>query len=1049
MAKQERPFRMEAKYDPMKLEESVRVYWEGFGVKQKLREARSEETIGYVEGPPTLNGRPHIGHLRGRMMKDIWHRHETMKGRKVLFYGGWDTQGLPVELEAEKELGLRGSKRENLKAVGEERLVEACKRLIEKYYALWVRADRLLGLQMDDENAYWTYRDEYIEREWQYLKAAHERGLLGEGYKVVPYCPSCQTSLSHAEVGLGYASVEDPSVYYKARLTGRDAYLVVWTTMPFTVVTDELVGVRPGEEYVLVDVEGEKWVVGRTRLDAMMKEAGIEGYREEASFRGAEMDGWRYVPPLLDEVSGQAKLFQEGKVHAVVAEEFVDPTTGSGIVHLSPANGEDDFEVARRRGMPVFNPLDDRAVFTGDAGSFAGLFVRDSDARVVETLRKKGLLVSSGRLTHEYPLCWRSDHRLVYVARREYFYWVDKIADLTTEAAAKAEYYYEPPRNRFLGIVGEGKPWNITRERVWGAPLPIWKCSKCSHKSFLWGREEIVGAASRLPDGPDFELHRPWIDRVVVRCAECGGDAYREPFVLDTWHNSGAAPFASKGREGYEARIPVPYLTEGIDQTRGWAYTLLIENVLLTGKAEAPFRAFLFQGLVLDENGEKMSKSRGNSVEWLDLLSKNSADLVRFYLAWKASPADPLRFSEKEMYGRPFQVLNTLYHLHLYYHSNSKYDGFAYPRDRGQGGALGPEDRWLLSKCSTMAREVGARLEARRYHEAARLLEAFVIETLSQQYVPMTRNHLWDDAAETRPRRCAIYTVLGEALEKVDGLVHPLAPFLTEYLHSSVFGQDGPLIFSRYPAPDGRADPALEGEFEVIWELLSLANSARMKAKVKRRWPLKGLLVHGRRLSPLASKILAELANVKEVEQVDAVEKIPAAVRLRLSREAARKLRKDFTVGIKEAERAAGKMYRSFSESGHAVLEVEGRAYSLGAEDLEFSFEPRDGFEVAYDAGALVAIASQRDEGLVAEGLTRDVARRLQSLRKERGYDPTEMVKEARVAGLDEGSIETLERMKDRLLHLVRAESLRLYAERPDGDWAESELDGRTIYLDV
>ncbi|MGH9922420.1 MAG: class I tRNA ligase family protein, partial [Nitrososphaerales archaeon] len=601
---------LDAKFDAKALEHKIRDHLSKVNVRKLLEDdLKDRKKIGFVEGPPTMNGEPHIGHLRGRVMKDLWYRFSTLRKFNVIFRAGWDTQGLPVELQAEKELGLSGSKVENLKTVGIERIVEQCKKLVHKYNAKWVEADKLLGISFDYEKAYWTYRDEYIEREWKYLQKAWERGILVEGYRVVAYCPSCQTSLSHAEVSQGYEVVEDPSLYYKVKLIDEDVYMIVWTTMPFTVVTDEMVGVNPDADYVYVKVKTETWIVAQNRLEPLMTELKLSEYSISKSVKGEELDGKRYVHPLLAQIPGLKELAD--KIHIVVAETFVDINTGSGLVHLSPANGEEDFQIATNRKLPIFNPIDDQVRFTEQAGIFNGLFVRDADQKMVEALKEHNAVVKIGKIKHEYPTCWRSHHKVVWLARREYFNMIDKIGDLALSAVEKVECFYSEPKNRFVGIIKEQVPWCVSRERVWGAPLPIWACSKCNHKTAIFSRKEIVAKASKLPDGEKFELHRPWIDRVIIKCDACGADSYREAFVLDTWHNSGAAPYSSFTDEEYNELVPVPFLTEGIDQTRGWAYTLLIENVILNASDKAPFRAFLFQGHVLDKNGNKMSKSLG------------------------------------------------------------------------------------------------------------------------------------------------------------------------------------------------------------------------------------------------------------------------------------------------------------------------------------------------------------------------------------------------------------------------------------------------------
>ncbi len=757
------------KFDLRAFEELVRDNHVKIKLKDRLNQVlKDKPKIGFVEGPPTMNGEPHVGHIRGRIMKDLWYRFNILQGYNVIFRAGWDTQGLPVELQAEKELGLTGSKAENLKKVGMEKLVTVCKNIVYKYNKRWVEVDNILGISLDHDKAYWTFHDKYIEREWKYLKRAWEEGILVEDYAIVAYCPSCQTSLSHAEVNQGYETVEDPSLYYKVKLRDEDAYIIVWTTMPFTVITDEMVGVKPDAEYLYISVNNERWIVGKDRLEELVKELKIK-YSIIKSIKGEELEGKRYIHPFLDLISSFNEL---DNIHFVAAEEFVDTETGSGIVHLSPANGEEDFAVAKKRNVSIFNPIDEQVRFTDAAGVFAGMFVRDADIHVVEKLREKNALVKIGRIKHEYPLCWRSKHKLVWLARREYFNMVNKIGELSLKAADKVDYYYQEPKNRFLSIIAEQKPWCVSRERVWGAPLPIWVCSNCNHKNALFSREEIIANAKKLPDGKDFELHRPWIDRIVIRCKRCNGDAYREPFVLDTWHNSGAAPYASLSDEEFDELIPVPFLTEGIDQTRGWAYTLLIESVIMHGEAKAPFKSFLFQGHVLDEKGNKMSKSLGNVIDGYDMVSRYPADLIRLYFMWKANPIDPLNFSINEMLKRTYQILNTLYNLHIYFMQNSSYDKF----DTSEhtltwaidNKLLKESEIWLLSRLERVKEIVRYGYERCRYHEAARALENFIINDLSQTYLPLTRNELWSDDEESRDRRLAIYAILSNTLLNTD-----------------------------------------------------------------------------------------------------------------------------------------------------------------------------------------------------------------------------------------------------------------------------------------
>ncbi len=1048
------------------LEEQVRVFSESVNLKEQVRKKLARKRpIGYVEGPPTLNNEPHVGHIRGRMMKDLWYRYNTLKGVNIVFRGGWDTQGLPIELQAEKELGVSGNKWEVLKQVGEEKLVEACKNLIQKYEEAWLESDRLLGLLLDHERSYKTYRDEYIEREWKYLETAWKKGLLGEGLKVVPYCPNCMTALSHAEVALGgYEPLDDPSLYYKVRTEGGP-YLVVWTTMPFTVVTDELVGVNPLANYLFVRVGDETWIVGEERKEALEKEVGVKFGKILKRVTGKQLDGMKYDHPLLDMIPGLDKLNKEGNIHRVVAENFVDTTTGTGLVHISPANGEEDYAVASKRRLPVFAPFDDRLYFDAEAGRFGGLFVRDADRAVSVALRDAGHLVFEGRIVHDYPVCWRSGHRLIWVVRREYFYWIDRIRDELIEAAEKVQYFFDPPRNRFQEFIRESPPWGITRERLWGTPLPVWVCSKCNEKTPAFSRARILELAVALPDGADFELHRPWIDRVVLKCPKCGSKAYREQFVLDTWHNSGSAPYASFTDLEYEKLVPVQFLTEALDQTRGWAYALLVLNVLLRGKPISPYRSFLFQGFILDSQGRKMSKSLGNVIGGLQMLRENPVDLVRFYILWKSSPIDSWNWDMKEMTGRPYQVLNTLYHLHVYLSQNGELDGYRpekhsllWARDRK---LLVTVDRWLLSKLARTESAVLEGYETGRFNEACRALDEFIIETLSQNYVRMVRGEIWQDTPEERDRRLAIYATLGYALQRVNVLLHPASPYVTEYLHQELFAGRAPwktpLLVRGFGKPAARlTDKRAEALVEAALLVEAACNSARVKAKLKRRWPLGRAVVlvsEERRATMFKARELAKnLCNVKEVTVTSDPQSFPATLTLRPDSSKVGALFKERTreVLAKAGVLTGSRAWRRHVSSKSVSLRLRSGRFELPASVFKLDFAPRGDLEVVEKNGVLVAIERKRDEQLVAEGLVRDVARRLQALRKSKRFSPTEVLAEARVGGLEEDDLKMLLPFRKELSFLVRVKKVQLSSDKPTGTGStEDELDGKTIFLDV
>jgi isoleucyl-tRNA synthetase len=1036
---------------------------------------RRGDIVGYIEGPPTMNGEPHVGHLRGRIIKDLWYRYNILQKRRVIFRAGWDCQGLPVELQAEKELGLTGSKIDNVRRVGIEKIVTTCKQIIQKYNEKWILVDKLLGMSFDYDNAYWTFHDKYIEREWKYLEKAWKDQLLKEWFRVVAYCPSCQTSLSNAEVNQGYKTVEDPSFYYKVKLSLDDVYLIIWTTMPFTMVTDEMVAVNPEQDYARVKVGSEEWIVGQHRAHDLLNDLGIDKYSVVQVVKGRELEGLNYIHPLLNMIPGLAELAKDPKVHSVVAEEFVDITTGSGIVHLAPANGQEDFQVAERRKIPIFVPIDDRAAFTQEAGLFQGLFVRDADAKVIEAMKAVNAYLLLGRVEHQYPTCWRSHHKIVWLARREYFYMIEQLEDRPILAASNVEYFFDAPRNRYLEIIKEKVPWCISRERIWGTPLPIWTCRRCSHKLGLFSRNEIIKYADHLPDGPAFELHRPQIDRVEIKCGRCGSKMQREPFVLDTWHNSGAAPYASLRDDEFSSIIPAAFMTEGVDQTRGWAYTLLMQNVILTGGSLAPFKSFLFQGHVLDEKGNKMSKSLGNVIDAYHLLKENAVDLVRFYFMWKSSPIESLNFSLTEMTTRTYQIMSTLFYLHVYFSQNSQFDNFD-RKANDLGWALKTDllriaDKWVLSKLEYVINEVTASFQKCRFHEGAKSVEEFVINTLSQTYIPMTRNEIWDDSLETLNRRLAIYAVLGHVLRQIDIMIHPFSPYTSDYLYLSCFSDRKSVLLEAWPARNkALIDIQIETVFDKLMEVVSLSNSARMKAKLRRRWPIRNVWICYPAQDHFDLESMPEMLKTQinvqncifiQYQNDTYLHKllslldtgVPITPKVRLSKKnIGQKARGNFEKVLMSFENVNPyQLLRMIDSSGEFMLAYEnGRGVKLTLEDLELSYDPKPGFALAEKDGIAVIIDGKRDKELIALGVMRDIARNLQQLRKERGYNTTDIIPIAHIADLSEQEISDLLPLAEELKYLVRVNKIITSESRIQGvDYKVIELDGRKLYISV
>ena len=995
-------------YTPLELEKQVRDFWVKNCIREKLEALRYSPSIngyfGYVEGPPTLNGIPHIGHARGRIMKDIWYRWKTMEGYYMPFWAGWDCQGLPVELEVEKLLGVR-NKREMLERVGMERFIAECKKAIMRYHDMWLTADSLLGIAINQEKAYWTYKDEYIEREWQILKRAWDQGLLEEGHYVVAYCPGCQTSLSSAEVGYegSYKEVEDPSFYFKFKVSGTEKeYFLVWTTMPFTVITDTMLAVQPKTEYVKVQVDTEVWIMVKQRVEPVMTELEIKNYRILETVTGESLEGTAYDYPLKDIIPQQAE--NETKhplVHKVICEDFVDINTATGIVHLSPGNGEEDFWAATRRGVPIYAPFDDDVKFTKDAGVFAGVFARDADSMVIEEMRSRNVVVSLKKTKHEYPHCWRSRHRIVWLARKEYFLRTDKIKDKVLEAFGQVNYFYDEPKNRFLGFLSEGKSWCISRERIWGTPLPIWSCETCGNKHLVDSKKELISLAQQeIP--ADFELHKPWVDRVTFKCNKCGGVMKREDFVLDTWHNSGASPYARFTDEEVNNFVPTAFLTEGIDQTRGWANSLLLEHVIRTGKAEAPYKAFLFQGLTQDAKGRKMSKSLGNTIETIKLLESSSADLCRYYLMRKCSPIDFMNFDMQELNRRSYQVLSTLYHLSRFFLQNAQFDKYN-PTDYNinwitkNKNTLEPADKWMLSKMQNTIQQYTKCLEKCEFNTALAALDDFVIETLSRLYVPIIRKELWTDDPKTLERRQTIYALLHHTLKTVTLLFNPITPHLSEMLYQKIYRQLEPKLpetinFEKWPTTNKTLqNNSLEETFDTMLKTTSISYAARQQGKLKRRWPLsKALIIAPQKILNAIQQletIFIDLTNVKTIE------------------------------------------------------------YATTTPD----YINTENWVSAQENDTTIYLSSQRDETLLGEGIMRDLARRVQALRKELGFTPTDILKAAHIAELDTETMQLLQPYLEEMSSLIRTQKVYLH-NKPDETnikWHESELDGKKIHINI
>jgi isoleucyl-tRNA synthetase len=856
-------------YNPQLVEAKVFEYWDRNKIFEKWKAWRGGPIFAFLEGPPTTNGMPHVGHIRGRTYKDVVLRFHRLLGYDVWVQGGWDMQGMPVEWEVEKKLKLRSKK--EIEQYGLEKFALACNELVNEYLSYWKEwGTKRLGLWLDIENAYETRQPRYLEYAWRVVKKAHEEGLLLEDYRVLWFCPRCETSLSDHEVALGYEEREDPSIYVKFRVEGSpNEFLVIWTTTPWTIVDNEAVAVHPEYVYAKVEVNGEYWWVAERLVPTLMAKFGIKTWRVVETKRGAELAGTRYVHPLAEEVPERVS-----RPHVVVTAEFVTLDQGTGLVHMAPAHGPEDFEVAKKHGLAITNSVEINGVYNDLGGKYRGKHVYDVDKEVIKDLRAKGLLVYEEKIRHEYPHCWRCGSKLILRADRQWFIAISRIRDKMYSELQKVNVVPTKLRDRFDVFVQNARDWNISRSRVWGTPLPIWRCRKDGRILVVGSLEELKKLAKELPPVDDFKLvHRPWIDQVKLSTPDCD-EWVREPYVIDVWLDSGIAWIAAvdgeRNKELWEKLYPYDFVTEGIDQTRGWFYSLLATSVLYTGKA--PYKTVLIQGLILDKHGQKMSKSKGNVVWAKDLFEKYGADPVRLYILTKAAPWEDLSFDPDEV-KHVISDLNILWNVVKFADTYMTLDGFSaekYPLEKWLDKAL-DEDLWLLSELNMTIQNFTKYMKNFEFHKAANLWREFVVETLSHRYIRLLRRRVWSE--EPTPDKYAAYAVLHHVLKNVLILGSVLVPFVTEYLWQAYVKKFEKEVaesvhLAQYPAP-GPVNAELVEAFRELFTAFSALAEARNKAGIKLRWPIREAYVKGAKHVEGYKELLQYLGNVKEIKVGD------------------------------------------------------------------------------------------------------------------------------------------------------------------------------------
>ena len=1021
---------MEARYDPKKVEEEVLRFWEENKIYQKVRELGKKrgksKPFRFLEGPPTANGFMHVGHMRGRTYKDIILRFWRLKGYWVWDQAGWDTQGLPVELEVEKKHGFK-SKKDILK-YGVDKFVKECQELVDFYIERWTEDSKRLGLWLDYDNAYQTRHPRYLDAAWTYLKKMFEEGRIYKGFRVVAVCPRCETALSSHEVAQGYKTVKDPSFYFKLPLKDEDAYLIAWTTTPWTIIANEAAAVHPEEIYVKIKVtfngNEEKWILAKKRLEPFAKEVGLKEYQVLEEFKGSDLIGKEYVHPLLEEVPAHKEHKRpnhtviEGSVvkmrkivngnEEIIKEIFVSMDSGTGIVHMAPAHGAEDFEAAKEAGVSMFRPIRKDGHFTEDAGKYAGMWFKDAEKQVIKDLKEKGLAVHVGQIEHEYPHCWRCGTPLMYYADEQWFIKVEDLRDTLVNENDKVTWYPKWAYDRMKDWLGNAKDWTISRERFWGTPLPIWTCPKCGYRTAVGSLEELKRRASNPEKVVDH--HRPWVDEVTIKCPKCGAEMRREPYVVDVWLDSGVAHTASlhqiKKDELWDLLYPYDWITEALDQTRGWFYTLLATGV--TWHKRAPYKSVLTQGHILDKEGKKMSKSKGNVVWAKDAFEKYGADPVRYFYAARSAPWDSVRFDPDEI-RRYKRILDVLWSSVRFAKSYMELDKWNLNKLEEGFKHLEPEDHWALSKVNEYSKRIAEALERSSIHQAAQAWGEFVMEVISHKYISVIRPRVWEE--EESPSKLAAYSTLYTLLEAALITGAPFVPFLTEYLYqnfSRPLGKEEESVHMLlWPDENNLFNPEIAKAVEEFFEVGEKILNLRTERGVKRRWPLPEALVVPKRSGEKREKRMIKVGN--KVEEVEV--EVPVISE----------------VIIEKASKVLG-AYANIAE----VKIVHDKP---NAED----------YDVLEAPDFWVYVKVKLDERTKTLGLAREVIRRIQVMRKEEDLPLDYMLRRVVIYTDSELLKKAIELNKEYIMNEVRTKEIEFSEKAKEG--REWKIEGQTLYV--
>ena len=970
-------------------EKQVEKFWEDNQIFEKSMKVR-EGNPSYVfyDGPPTANGKPHIGHVETRVIKDMIPRYRTMKGYQVPRKAGWDTHGLPVELEVEKKLGLDG--KDQIEKYGVEPFIEQCKESVWKYEGMWEDFSHTVGFWADMKNPYVTYHNDYIESEWWALKEIWKKGLLYEGHKIVPYCPRCGTPLSSHEVAQGYKDVKERSAVVRFKVKGEDAYILAWTTTPWTLPSNVALCVNPDEDYVKVTSKGYTYYMAAALVDTVLG----EGAEILEHYQGKDLEFKEYEPlfPYAEKRIGNKKAYY------VVCDTYVTLTDGTGVVHIAPAFGEDDSKVGHRYDLPFVQLVNEKGEMTEET-PWAGTFCKKADMAVLQALEDKDLLFDAPLFEHSYPHCWRCDTPLIYYARETWFIRMTAVKEDLIRNNNTINWIPESiGKGRFGDWLENVQDWGLSRNRYWGTPLPVWQC-ECGHQDCIGSIEELKEKADNCPD--DIELHRPYIDAVTIKCPKCGKEMHRVPEVIDCWFDSGSMPFAQhhypfENKEIFEKQFPAQFISEAVDQTRGWFYSLLAISTLLFNKA--PYENVIVLGLVQDENGQKMSKSKGNAVDPFDALQTYGADAIRWYFYTSSAPWLPSRFAGKTVVEGQRKFMGTLWNTYAFFVLYANIDNFDATKYSLEYDKLAVMDKWLLSRLESTVKAVDDNLANYRIPEAAKALQSFV-DDMSNWYVRRSRERFWAKGMEQD--KINAYMTLYTALVTVAKAAAPMIPFMTEDIYQNIvksIDASAPESIHLCDFPEVHEnwiDPKMEEDMADLLEIVVMGRAARNTANIKNRQPIGTMYVKSEfQLSEFYKEIIEDELNVKEVVFKDDIADFISysfKPQMRTVGPKYGKLLNKIKTTLSELD--GNKAMAELKSTGELKLDIDGQEIVLLEEDLLIDMAQMEGYVSESDHTITVVLDTNLTPELIEEGFVRELVSKIQTMRKEAGFEVMDKIR--------------------------------------------------------